>query len=45
MVISSMWPDIRLFLVSDIRPDIRKGKFGIRPEEPHQFSGAGAYKI
>jgi hypothetical protein len=32
MVISSIWPDIRLFSVSGIRPDIRQVKFGIQPD-------------
>jgi hypothetical protein len=31
MVISSIWPDIRLFLVSGIRPNIRQVKSDIRP--------------
>jgi hypothetical protein len=32
MVISSLWPDIRLFSVSGIRPDIRQLKSGIRSD-------------
>jgi hypothetical protein len=32
MVISSIWPDIQLFAVSGIQPDIRQVKSGIRPD-------------
>jgi hypothetical protein len=32
MVISSIWPDIRVFLVSSITPDIWQVKYGIRPD-------------
>jgi hypothetical protein len=32
MVFFSMWPDIRLFSVSGIRPDVRQVNYGIRPD-------------
>jgi hypothetical protein len=36
MVISSILPDIQLFLVSGIRPDIRQFKSSIRVDTGHK---------
>jgi hypothetical protein len=52
MVISSILPDIRLFSVSGIRPDIRHVKSGIRLDTGYKkgglsgrISGASLFKM